>query len=154
MPEGPVHVIRPAKTIAERLGARKGESHGLDPALLARMEAALGAHVAQNAHLIPAELTRLRSRFAGARADGDFRPVFAASHDIKGLAGTFGYPAVTRFADSLCTYLLSLPDMSAASPLVVATHLDAMTAALESSEDGALVEELAQGLAALVAHAG
>jgi HPt (histidine-containing phosphotransfer) domain-containing protein len=54
--------------------------------------------------------------------------LFRAAHDIKGEAGTFGYPAVAGIADSLCRLLEHTPDMKRIPLSAVDQHVDAVRA--------------------------
>jgi HPt (histidine-containing phosphotransfer) domain-containing protein len=54
--------------------------------------------------------------------------LFRAAHDIKGEAGTFGFPAVAGIADSLCRLLEHTPDMKRIPLSAVDQHVDAVRA--------------------------
>jgi HPt (histidine-containing phosphotransfer) domain-containing protein len=54
--------------------------------------------------------------------------LFRAAHDIKGEAGTFGFPAVAGIADSLCRLLEHTPDMTRIPLSAVDQHVDAVRA--------------------------
>jgi HPt (histidine-containing phosphotransfer) domain-containing protein len=54
--------------------------------------------------------------------------LFHASHDLKGEAATFGYPAVAAAADSLCRLLEYAPDATKIPMKVVDQHVDAVRA--------------------------
>jgi HPt (histidine-containing phosphotransfer) domain-containing protein len=54
--------------------------------------------------------------------------LFHAAHDIKGEAATFGYPAVSAAADSLCRLLEYTPDASRVPLQLVDQHVDAVRA--------------------------
>lgn len=47
-------------------------------------------------------------RTEGARPD-DFRILFTAAHNIRGVASSYGYPAISRLCGSLCNLLTSSP---------------------------------------------
>jgi HPt (histidine-containing phosphotransfer) domain-containing protein len=54
--------------------------------------------------------------------------LFRAAHDIKGEAGTFGFPAVVGAADSLCRLVEHTPDMQRIPVALVDQHVDAVRA--------------------------
>jgi HPt (histidine-containing phosphotransfer) domain-containing protein len=54
--------------------------------------------------------------------------LFHAAHDIKGEADTFGYPAVTAVADSLCRLIEYTPDPTRIPIKLVDQHVDAVRA--------------------------
>lgn len=80
----------------------------IDAQALARAEAALAALADDYLSWVQADLTRLdRAMAALCAADAGqwpavAEPVFAVAHDIKGQAGTFGYPLLTRLAAEMC----------------------------------------------------
>jgi hypothetical protein len=54
--------------------------------------------------------------------------LFLSAHDVKGDAGTFGYPAVAPAADSLCRLLEHTPDVSRIPQAIIDQHVDAVRA--------------------------
>ena len=54
--------------------------------------------------------------------------LFHAAHDIKGEAATFGFPAMSAAADSLCRLLEHTPNMRKISLALVDQHVDAVRA--------------------------
>ena len=54
--------------------------------------------------------------------------LFRAAHDIKGEAATFGYPALTSAADSLCRLIEFSPEMTRIPFQLVEQHVDAVRA--------------------------
>lgn len=54
--------------------------------------------------------------------------LFRAAHDIKGEAATFGFPAVTGVADSLCRLLEHAPELASIPLALVDQHVDAIRA--------------------------
>lgn len=75
--------------------------------------------------------------------------LFRASHDIKGLAGTVGFPLAGQVADSLCGLIDRVEDRSRVPAVLVEQHVASITAivnerAREAGTDiaRALVEKL------------
>jgi hypothetical protein len=56
------------------------------------------------------------------------KDLFLAAHDIKGDAGTFGYPKVMPAADSLCRLLEHSPDLARIPLSILDQHVDAVRA--------------------------
>jgi HPt (histidine-containing phosphotransfer) domain-containing protein len=54
--------------------------------------------------------------------------LFRAAHDIKGEAGTFGYPEVVGVADSLCRLLEHTPEIARIPVFLIDQHVDAVRA--------------------------
>ena len=54
--------------------------------------------------------------------------LFHAAHDIKGEAETFGFPAMTAAADSLCRLIEHTPDVTRIPVKLVDQHVDAVRA--------------------------
>ncbi|MCR6631239.1 MAG: Hpt domain-containing protein [Magnetospirillum sp.] len=104
----------------------------LDPAALARAEAALAALTSDYIRWMEADMASLRAaldalREAGpAEAPERCRQLFAVAHNMKGQAGTFGYPLLTRLGNALCRLL----EGSAAGGAVPLARLGALVDAM------------------------
>ena len=86
-----------------------GKSDAVDPAALARAEAALQALSGEFAGWMEEELGRLEAACSRLRA-GDADPaawneLHLRAHDLKGLGATYGHPLATRLCASLCRLL-------------------------------------------------
>jgi hypothetical protein len=96
----------------------------IDPAALARAEAALAALEGRYIAWAEADLARLEAAWAdlaaGSEGAGDIpsgparRRLFSVAHDMKGQAATFGYPLVGDFANCLCRIVESADDLDPA----------------------------------------
>ena len=125
-------LIQPPNTLRMKVGARSGG--GLDPALLARAEAALASLSSQFGDWMQEELSRLEDARAAVHADGlskeTAETLYLRAHDLKGLGATYEFPIVTRMAGSLCK-LLDEPAKRHTAPLyLVDAHIDAIKAAV------------------------
>lgn len=133
-----------------------------EPALaesLARAEAAVARLAADYPNWALSDLARARAAAAAlsqgtaAEAAAALAALRAVAHDMKGQGGAFGYPLVTRFAQSLGRLAAGLavpPD--AASLAAVEAHLDALALVLErriAGEGGAAGRRLAERLETL-----
>jgi CheY-like chemotaxis protein len=75
--------------------------------------------------------------------------LFRVTHDIKGEAATFGYPAIGGVANSLCRLLEHTPDISRIPLALVEQHVDAIRAVVREQAHGdlaAVAEELTRRL--------
>ncbi len=96
----------------------------------------------------------LVDRLEAAMQDGDLASVFAATHEIRGLADTVGLTATGRIANGLCHYLDSAQQIDMApDAAIVHLHVDAVIRSARTEDDAARHgEEVAAQLAALVAR--
>ena len=81
-----------------------------DPADMAdRAEAAVDSLSGQFETWMTADLDKLVAAWRDAQmpdaTPDSYRAVFMASHNIHGVAGSYGYPAISRLCGSLCTLL-------------------------------------------------
>jgi hypothetical protein len=124
--------VIPAPTaLKAKFGGRFG---GIDPAALAKAEAALAGlsnNFGQwmNDELVKLDVARERVRTEGYNAETGESLYFRA-HDLKGLGSTYGFPLVTRMAASLCR-LIDDPSTRLRAPLVLLdAHIDGIKAAV------------------------
>ena len=119
----PPHKLRKAIAAAEE---------GDDP--VARAEAALADLSSEFSTWMEAECVRLETARHNVKDEGftkkTHEALFRAAHDIKGEAGTFGYPAVVGVANSLCRLIEHTPDMAHIPVGLVDQHVDAIRAIL------------------------
>lgn len=121
-------VIRPPHVLRKAVAAA-GEEHD-DP--VARAEAALAELSSDFGSWMNAECDRLEAARQDVKRDGftekTHQAMFHAAHDIKGEAGTFGFPAVAGVANSLCRLLEHTPDIKRIPVTLVEQHVDAVRA--------------------------
>lgn len=124
---------------------------GIDPAALARAEAALAALGGDYLTWAANDIDRLRAAVAALRrAEAEQRPdaarlVFAIAHDIKGQAATFGYPLLSRCGAALCR-------LTANGEAACATRAEALVAAMGLVLHGRMTGDGGEGGRALVAR--
>lgn len=79
-----------------------------------------------------------------------FEEINHIAHDMKGQGGTFGYPLITSFADSLYGFTIKRPgDISDNQIELVKSHLDAMRAVIKgrvSGDGGDIGQKLTESL--------
>ncbi len=100
----------PAKpAVPEEPDAAAAEEQHDPDELGARAEAAVDDLSGQFDAWMRADLDRLKQAWEAAQAEDaspeDYRRLYTCAHDIRGVAGSYGYPAVSRLCGSLCTLL-------------------------------------------------
>lgn len=110
----------------------------IDPAALARAEAALARLGHDYLRWVERDLDAARACLIS--TPPDHHTLYRLAHDIKGQAGTFGYPLIGAIAQRLCQILAA---GGGADP--VSRHLDAMAEAVARrlhGDDGDAAREL------------
>lgn len=99
----PIEVITPPNVLKAKLG---GSLPAIDEKAIARAEAALGKLSEQFADWIVEEMGNLNIAWSKYETAGGgeaaMLELHRRSHDLKGLAPTYGYPLVGRICSSLC----------------------------------------------------
>jgi HPt (histidine-containing phosphotransfer) domain-containing protein len=99
----PIEIINPPNMLKVRLG---GAIPALDQKAIERAEAALSQLSWQFNDWIQEELAHLQEAWAEYEAQGETQQtrvgLHRRSHDLKGLAPTYGFPLVGRVCSSLC----------------------------------------------------
>lgn len=79
-----------------------------------------------------------------------FEEINRIAHDMKGQGGTFGYPLITAFSDSLYGFTIKRPgEISDNQIELVKSHLDAMRAVIRgrvAGDGGEIGEKLSESL--------
>jgi len=107
----------------------------IDPEALARAEAALARLSSSYLSWAEADIRALTDCFARVEADRGTAPLaelFAIAHDMKGQAGTFGYPLVTRIGQALCRLIEQDPTAT----LRIGAHVAALTRVVDERLEG------------------
>lgn len=148
--------IQPSNSLRLKVGgARFG---GIDPAALAKAEAALQSLSSQFDQWLADELAKLDEARFQIQAQGyvpaTAEPLYLRAHDLKGLGTTYGYPLITRIAASLCKLTDEERVRMKAPLLLVDAHIDAIKAIVRDKikdEDHAVGTTLAVELERKVA---
>ncbi|MEN6542936.1 Hpt domain-containing protein [Parvibaculum sp.] len=139
-------------SIAERkLGVDFTAPVRLDPRVLDQMQETIRELSARYSENLKTQVGSLFSFIepAGAGDAEAWNQLYAMAHEIRGLAGTFGYPTVGRFAHSLCGYL---ENYKSAASTVMRFHVEAMYDAVQSGgADEILASETLMSLERLIA---
>ncbi|MBV9995886.1 MAG: Hpt domain-containing protein [Caulobacteraceae bacterium] len=144
--------IQAPNTLRLRVGGGLG---GIDPAAIARAEAALKSLSGNFAEWLQDEVAKLEAARQRVRTEGmtaeSGENLYLRAHDLKGLGATYEYPIVTRIAGSLCKIIDDSAKRQAAPPFLIDAHIDAIKAAVKGAIQSdehpvgrALVQELEQ----------
>ncbi|MGB6087334.1 hypothetical protein [Parvibaculum sp.] len=121
-------------SIAERkLGSEYVAPMRLDPRILDQMQATIRSLESKYVETLSAQVSMLQV-LAEPACKGDREAhdrLYAIAHDVRGLAGTFGFAMTGRFADSLCRYL-EQGGHGKHDSTVIRFHVDAIRDTLES----------------------
>ena len=144
-------VIQPNNALRLKVGGSRLGT--IDPAAIAKAEAALKSLASNFAQWLNDEIVKLETSRQTVRAQGvtteTMENLYLRAHDMKGLGTTYGYQLITRIAGSLCR-LIDDKEKRATVPLeLVDAHIDAIKAAVrddiksdEHPVGRVLVEEL------------
>jgi hypothetical protein len=155
-------IIQPPDTLRVKVGgARFG---GIDPAAIAKAEAALKNLSSQFSQWLDDEIVKLDAARTAVRDKG-YTPetaegLYLRAHDLKGLGTTYEYPLITRIAASMCRMTDTAEARMKAPLFLIDAHIDAIKAcvrdtikdenhpvgrALAEELEGQVREHLAQG---------
>ena len=126
------HVIQVPNTLRLKVGGRLG---GIDPAAVAKAEAALKSLSGNFAEWLQDEVTKLEAARARIKTEGlsteTAEGLYLRAHDLKGLGATYEYPLVTRIAGSLCKMIDDPAKRMEAPMFLIDAHIDGIKAAVK-----------------------
>jgi hypothetical protein len=152
-------MIPPSNSLKLKLGAG-GRLGAIDPAAIAKAEAALKNLSGNFAQWLNDEIAKLEAARQHVRTEGPtveaMESLYLRAHDLKGLGTTYGFQLITRIAASLCR-LIDDKDKRADAPMaLIDAHIDAIKACVRDDirDDkhpigGPLVGELERRVAEL-----
>jgi hypothetical protein len=125
-------MIPPPNALKLKVGG--GRLGAIDPAAIAKAEAALKSLANNFSQWLADEITKLEAARQQVRSQGvsieTMENLYLRAHDLKGLGTTYGYQLITRIAGSLCR-LIDDKEKRALAPLdLVDAHIDAIKAAV------------------------
>jgi len=127
----PGQMISVPNTLKAKIGGRFG---GIDPAALAKAEAALKGLSDNFGQWMEDELTKLAAARERVRNEGynaeTAENLYFRAHDLKGLGATYGFPLVTRIAGSLCRLIDDPTTRLRAPAVLIDAHIDGINAAV------------------------
>ncbi|MFZ4607533.1 MAG: Hpt domain-containing protein [Caulobacter sp.] len=129
-----VQYIQAPNTLRLKVGGRLG---GIDPAAIAKAEAALKSLSGNFSEWLNDELVKLEAARQRIRTEGltkeTAEALYLRAHDLKGLGATYEFPLVTRIAGSLCK-LIDDPETRLNAPMfLVDAHIDGIKAAVRGN---------------------
>jgi chemotaxis protein histidine kinase CheA len=153
-------MIQPTNALRLKVGG--GRLGAIDPAAIAKAEAALKSLASNFSQWLSDEITKLEAarqqvKTQGANAE-TMENLYLRAHDLKGLGTTYGYQLITRIAGSLCRLIDDKEKRANTSLELVDAHIDAIKAAVRDEIKGddhpvgrVLVEELERRVKAIAA---
>jgi chemotaxis protein histidine kinase CheA len=158
--QNPGQMIQPTNALRLKVGG--GRLGAIDPAAIAKAEAALKSLASNFTQWLADEITKLDAARQQVRAEGatseTMENLYLRAHDLKGLGTTYGYQLITRIAGSLCRLIDDKEKRATTSLELVDAHIDAIKAAVrddiksdEHPVGRVLVEELERRVKAMVA---
>ncbi|OXE36450.1 MAG: Hpt domain-containing protein [Phenylobacterium zucineum] len=128
-----VQVIPASNALREKVG---GRFNAIDPAAIAKAEAALqslSSNFAQwlNDEVVKLDGARLRVKTEGQTAEA-MEFLYLRCHDLKGLGTTYGFPLISRFSSSLCKLIDDKQKRVNAPINLIDAHIDAIKAAVRN----------------------
>jgi hypothetical protein len=146
--------MAPSTSLRDKVG---GGSGALDPAVLAKAEAALKALSGQFGQWLDDEIAKLEAARADIGKDGmtvqTGDRLYMRAHDLKGLGGTYEFPIVSRISASLCRLIDDQPKRAKAPLFLIDAHIQAIKAAVRDNirdEANPIGRALAEALEAQV----
>lgn len=110
-----------------------GRLGAIDPAAIAKAEAALKSLSGNFVQWLNDEIGKLEVARQAVRAEGvtidNMESLYLRAHDLKGLGATYGFPLITRIAGLLCRLIDDKSKRSSAPMGLIDAHIDAIKAA-------------------------
>jgi chemotaxis protein histidine kinase CheA len=126
-------MIQVPNTLRLKVGGA-GRIGAIDPAAIAKAEAALKSLSGNFAQWLQDEITKLEAARQQVRAEGmtaeTMESLYLRAHDLKGLGTTYGFPLITRLAGSLCRLIDEKDKRTSAPMALIDAHIDAIKAAV------------------------
>lgn len=142
------------------LRLKVGKGKGMDVQVLNRAEKAVDTLLAHTNYPSEASKTLIKLKSAldellgeSDNQDEHLSRIFEIVHDMRGEAGSFGYPLVTRVGASLCRYIDKIKPMNGKNLRVVRVHVDALRAMVRTNAKGSgsrIAQEIAKSLELVV----
>ena len=138
---------------ALRLKVGGGRLGAIDPAAIAKAEAALKSLSGNFTQWLNDEIAKLENARAAVRDNGQtaetMESLYLRAHDLKGLGATYGFPLITKIAGLLCRQIDDKAKRLDVSLALIDAHIDAIkTAARDDikTEDHPVGQALVQDL--------
>lgn len=123
------------------LGLEPGAVIDIDPAALARAQAALEEMIEDYPDWVKTLLHKLSEEHRRAvdtphERRAQFEKIRRIAHDMKGQGGTFNYPLITDFSDSLYNFTGPTAGMSDHHVEIIKAHIDSMRVVINERLQG------------------
>ena len=133
-------IIRPPNELLRKVGTDDDES-GFDETRLRQAEAAVTELKKDFSQWVREDLTRLRRAYESACTDAAKRQdhldaIAGLVHEIKGEAGSYDYPLLTRVAESLQNFVHSVDGCRDVQLDIIGKHVEAMEAIIRENLEG------------------
>ena len=120
-----------------RMKVGGGRFGAIDPAAIAKAEAALKSLSGNFEQWLNDELAKLEAARQQVRSQGmtaeNMESLYLRAHDLKGLGATYGFPLVTRIAGLLCRMIDDKEKRLTAPMGLIDAHIDSIKAAVRDS---------------------
>jgi len=128
----PGQMIQAPNTLRLKVGGSRFGA--IDPAAIAKAEAALKSLSGNFAQWLNDEVSKLEAARQTVRTEGltaeNMESLYLRAHDLKGLGATYGFPLITRIAGLLCRLIDDKSKRLQAPMGLVDAHIDAIKAAV------------------------
>ncbi|MEQ8604617.1 MAG: phosphorelay protein [Marivibrio sp.] len=149
-----VQIINPPHPLKHKVSGGGGPS----PEMLAKAEAAIAKMSDDYPNWASKDVETLSALVARIEpgVDNEAEPVreaFRLAHDMRGQGGSFGYPLMTRIANSFCRFTEKVDVLDAGGVGILETHVNAMRAIVGNrvkGTGGEMGDQIADGLDAAV----
>lgn len=116
-----------------RLRIGGGRLGAIDPAAIAKAEAALKSLSGNFTQWLNDEIAKLEKAREAIRVEGPtaetMESLYLRAHDLKGLGATYGFPLITRIAGLLCRVIDDKAKRATAPMPLIDAHIDAIKTA-------------------------
>lgn len=127
----PVEIITPPNALKAKLG---GPLNLNSAEVIKRAERALANMSCEFDSWLDDELQRIEGAWEKGRKlddrENQLNELYGYSHDLKGLATTYGYPLITRYAASLCRLIATETSRAVAPASLIDAHVKACRTAM------------------------
>ena len=127
----PIEIITPPNVLKTKLG---GPLKKNSAELISRAERAVDDLSHEFGDWLDEELERVEKAWASARdlsnREEQLSSLYTRAHDLKGLASTYGYPIISRFANSLCRLIATPTSREIAPKALIDAHVKACRTAV------------------------
>lgn len=127
----PIEIITPPNVLKAKLG---GPLNLNSAEVIQRAENALQSMSGEFETWLDEEITRVETAWDKASdlsdRESQLYSLYGYSHDLKGLATTYGYPLVTRYAASLCRLIATETSRQVAPAELIDAHVKACRTAM------------------------